>query len=278
MRWLQIARKDFDDARRERQLYYLIGVFGLVAAGAGYFLGSNSANAGTEALPFALLSVFGLLVPIAALTISQGNIVGKRATGELSVLLSLPFSRRGIVVGSYLGRLAVSTVSLAVAFVVATLIATAMGAPLDAVLLGEVFLLVWVIAVVFTAIALGLSALTRSTALAAGGSFGVFLLFVLQLWSAIPVGLRYLFNGLSLPSGPQPEWAAAFIQLSPFAALRNLANPVSPEILGAFPLAPGSVGESVPWYQEPLFAAVVVLAWILVPLVAGYLRFQRNDL
>lgn len=278
MRWLQIARKDFDDARRERQLYFLLGLFGVIAAGVGYFLGSNSADAPTEALPFALLSVFGILVPIAALTITQGNIVGKRATGELSVLLSLPFSRRAIVLGGYVGRLAVSTVALAAAFVVATLLATVMGAPLDAILLGEVFLLIWAIAVVFTAIALGLSALTRSTTLAAGGSFGVFLLFVLQLWRVIPVGLRYLFNGLSMPSGSRPEWAAAFVQVSPFAALRNLANPLSPEVLGAFPLSPGSVGESVPWYQEPLFAGIVVLAWILVPLVVGYLRFQRNDL
>lgn len=278
MRWLQIATKDVDDARRERQLYYLLGVFGLIAIGIGYFIGSNGAVAGPEALPFALLSVYGLLAPIAALTITQGIVVGKRATGELSVLLSLPFSRRSIVFGSFLGRLAVSTGTLVAAFVVATLVATVLGATLDAGLVVVVFLVVWGIALVFTAIALGISALTRSTTLAAGGSFGVFLLFVFQLWAAIPTGLRYIFNGLSFPSGPQPEWAAAFIQLSPFAALRNLANPVSPEILGAFPLAPGTVGESVPWYQEPVFAGIVALAWVVLPIALGYWRFQRSDL
>jgi len=278
MRWLQIARKDFDDSRRERQLYYLFALFALVGLGIGYFIGDNGAMAEAQLLPFVLLNVFGFLAPIVALTISQGDIVGKRATGELSVLLSLPFSRHAIVVGSFVGRVAISTIVLVVTFVLATGVATAMGAPLDAALIAGTFLLVWAIGVIFTAIALGISALTRSTTIAAGGSFGVFLLFVFQLWSVIPTGIRYLLNGLSIPTGPQPEWTAVFNQLSPFAGLRNLSHPVFPELLGGFPLAPGSVGASPPWYQEPVFAGFVVLAWIVLPLAIGFWRFQTTDL
>jgi len=278
MRWSQIARKDFDDARRDRQLYYLLALLGLVGLGVGYAVGSTGSTADSIVLPFFLLSIYAFLAPISALTISQSDIVGKRTTGELSVLLSLPFSRRTIVIGSFVGRVAVTTAVLLPAFVLAGAVATAMGAPLDAGLLAGTFLLVWAMGVVFTAIALGISALTRSTTLASGASFGAFLLFVFQVWSLIPGGIRYLLNGLAFPTGPQPQWAAAFIQVSPFAALRNLAYPFAPELLGGFPLAPGSVGDPLPWYQEPVFGGLVVLAWIVLPLAIGYWRFQTTDL
>lgn len=278
MRWLQIARKDFADARRDRQLYYLLGLLGLFAVGIGYFVGDNPEFVSGGDTAMILLSVFTFLAPIAALTISQADVVGKRATGELSVLLSLPFSRRTIVLGSLVGRMAVMTIVLIPVFVLAPLVVAARGAPVDPVALAGAFAMIWLLSLVFTAIALGLSTFTRSTTLSAGGSFGVFLLFVMQLWTVIPSGVRYLLNGLSMPNGPQPEWAAVFIQLSPFAALRNLAEPVFSEIVGSFPLAAGGIGEIVPWYQRPAFAGLVVLAWIVLPLVIGYWRFQTTDL
>lgn len=278
MRWLQIARKDFDDARRDRQLYYLLALLGLFALGIGYFVGDNPEFVSGGDTAMILLSVFAFLAPIVALTISQADIVGKRATGELSVLLSLPFSRRTVVLGSLVGRMAVMTVVLVPVFVLAPLVVAVRGAPVDPVALAGAFAMIWLLSLVFTAIALGISTFTRSTTLSAGGSFGVFLLFVMQLWTVIPSGIRYLLNGLSMPNGPQPEWAAVFVQLSPFAALRNLAEPVLEEIVGSFPLAAGSVGDGVPWYQEPVFAGVVVLAWIVLPLAIGFWRFQTTDL
>jgi len=278
MRWLQIARKDFDDSRRDRQLYYLLGILSLFALGIGYIVGDNPEFVSPGQTAMVLIPVFAILAPIVALTISQADIVGKRATGELSVLLSLPFSRRTIVLGSLVGRMAVMTVVLVAVFVLAPLVVSVRGAPVDPVALAGAFGMIWLLSLVFTAIALGLSTFTRSTTLSAGGSFGVFLLFVMQLWTVIPSGVRYLLNGLTMPSGPQPEWAAVFVQLSPFAALRNLAQPVFSEIVGSFPLAAGEIGESLPWYHEPVFAAIVVLAWIVLPLAAGYWRFQTSDL
>ncbi|WP_135663498.1 ABC transporter permease [Halorhabdus rudnickae] len=278
MRWLQIARKDFTDARRERQLYYLVGLLGLMGLAIGYVIGQtpNIATEGTTA--FVLLGVFGFLAPITALTISQADVVGKRTTGELSVLLSLPFSRRSIVAGSYTGRMAVMTAALLPAFVFAPLVATLRGAPIDPTALVSAFLLILVLSLIFIAIGIGISTFTKSTTVSAGGSFGVFLLFVLQLWTLIPKGVRFVINGLSFPTGPQPEWAQVFEQLSPFAGLRNLAFPVLPDLVGNFPLAPGRIGENAAWYQEPLFAGIVVLAWIALPLLIGYYRFQTVDL
>ena len=278
MRWLQIARKDFTDSRRERQLYYVVGLLSLLSLAIGYFVGDNPESVSPGDTAMILLSVFAFIAPIVALTISQANIVGKRATGELSVLLSLPFARRTVLLGSLVGRMAVMTVTLLAVFALAPLVVALRGAPIDPVALVGTFAMIWLLSLVFAAIALGLSAFTRSTTVSAGGSFGIFLLFVMQLWTVIPSGIQYLLNGLSMPSGPQPEWAAVFVQLSPFAALRNLAEPVFSEIVGSFPLAAGGTGESLPWYQEPIFAGIVVLAWIVLPLAVGYWRFQTTDL
>jgi len=278
MRWLQIAQKDFTDARRERQLYYLLGLFAVVGLGVGYVVGGNAEFVSAGDTAIGLLNIFALFAPITALTIAQADIVGKRATGELSVLLSLPFSRRSIVAGSYAGRTGVMTAALAPAFVIAALVASVRGAPTAPMALLAAFLLVWVLAAIFTAIALGISALTRSTALSAGGSFGVFLLFVLQLWAVIPTGVRFLLNGLSWPTGPQPTWAKAFTQLSPFAALRNAATPFVTDLLANFPMALGSVPPDPPTYQQPIVAGLVVLVWIVLPLGLGYYRFQTTDL
>ncbi|WP_158853279.1 ABC transporter permease [Halorhabdus sp. CUG00001] len=278
MGWLQLARKDFTDARRERQLYYLLGLLGVIGLAIGYFIGETPDIASEGTTAFGLLSVFGFLAPIVALTISQADVVGKRTTGELSVLLTLPFSRRSIVAGSYAGRMAVMTVVLLPAFVFAPLVAAFRGVPIDPVVLAGSFLVIWGLSLIFTAIALGISTFTKSTTVSAGGSFGIFLLFVMNLWVAIPTGIRFVLNGLSLPTGPQPEWVSIFGQLSPFAGLRNLAHPVLPDLVAGFPLAPGRIGESLPWYQEPVFAGIVVLAWIVLPLAIGYYRFQTTDL
>lgn len=277
MRWLTIARKDVADARRSRQLYYLTGLFALIGIAVGYVVGSNQVMS-PETLGILLLNAFAFLAPVAALTISQGDIVGKRTTGELSVLLSLPFSRRSIVFGSFIGRTAVLTASIVPTFVLGALLMVVQGSSIDMRSLVIAFLVGWMLAIVFAAIALGLSALTRSTTVAAAGSFGVFLLFVLQVWSLIPTGVRFLLGGFSLPTGPPPEWAAVFVQLSPFAALRNLTHPAFPALLDTFQLAPGGVQDPVPWFQEPRFAAVVLCLWTVLPLLVGYIRFQRTDL
>lgn len=278
MRWLQIARKDFDDARRNRQLYYLVGIFGLIGLGVGYFMGQNAEFVSPGDVAFLLLNGFAFFAPIAALTISQSDIVGKRTTGELSVLLSLPFSRLSIVAGSFLGRVALLTAMLAVPFILGPVLGAAMGIQLGLGDLLGAYLLVWVLGIVFTGIAIGISTMTRSTSIAAGGSFGVFLLFVFQVWALIPWGVRFILNGFSSPTGPQPEWAAAFVQLSPYTALRNAAHPFLSDLLANFPLALGSVAESPPWYQGSAFAGAVVLAWIFIPLALGYYRFRTTDL
>jgi len=145
------------------------------------------------------------------------TIAGKRESHELAVLLSLPFSRRDVVAGSYAGRAGLVVVTLASLYATAITASLLTGTPLDPGLLAVGFVLLTVIGCVFA-------------------------------------------------------------QLSPFAALRNVLVPVSETLAANFPVIGSGVPTDPPAYQQPWFGAIVLLVWLVVPVLAGYYRFERSDL
>jgi ABC-2 type transport system permease protein len=71
---------------------------------------------------------FGLnIVPVLALVASYLAIAGERESGTLKLLLGMPPTRREVVLGKLLGRLAVTTTAIVVAFTVGALLAVVMG-------------------------------------------------------------------------------------------------------------------------------------------------------
>jgi ABC-2 type transport system permease protein len=269
MRVRQIARKDFADAVRTRQLYLLVGLFGLIGLGVGYLLDGDVG----EALLFLMI----FLAPLIGLSFTQHAIAGKRESHELAVLLSLPFSRRDVVAGSYAGRTGLLVVTLASLYAGAIAASLLTGTPLDPGLLAVGFVLLTVIGCVFVSIALGISAGTRSTTVASIGSFLAYIVFVLQVWGLAPRAVAYLLNGFEFPE-TEATWEAVFTQLSPFAALRNVLVPVSETLAASFPVIASGVPTDPPAYQQPWFGAIVLLVWLVVPALAGYYRFERSDL
>lgn len=269
MRVLQIARKDFMDSVRGRQLPLLVALFGIIGGGAGYFLDQNVGEA-----VFFLMTI---LVPLLGLVFTHHSIAGKRNSGELTVLLGLPFSRRTIVVGTYLGRVGLLVVTLCSLYLGAIVAGTLTGTTFDFALLAGGFVLLAVLGTVFISIALGISTATASPAFASVASFVTFLVFVFQLWPRIPDVVLYAVHGFDGPA-IRPTWALAFEQLSPFAALRNAAAPVFEELVANFPLAGGGTPSAVPFYMHHWFALIVLVCWVVLPVLAGYLTFNRSDL
>ncbi|MEF8882419.1 MAG: ABC transporter permease subunit [Halapricum sp.] len=277
-RLLQIVRKDFLDAVRDRQLYVLGTLFLLIGLGIGYLAGSNSGSAGSEAVPRIALGAMAFIGSIAAISMSYNQIVGKRASGELRVLLSLPFSRTEVVYGTFLGRLALLVALTTASIVIAGGLAVAMGAPIDA---GELLAAVAVagaLMAVFVSLSVGLSAGSANTTRAAAGAFGLFIVFLFRLWEGVPVAVRYVLNGFSFPSGSAPTWANVWRHLQPMAALRNAVAGVEPILTDAFVAYAPGMPEGEPYYAEPWFGAVVVAAWIVLPVTLGYLKLRTADL
>jgi ABC-2 type transport system permease protein len=269
MRLLQIARKDVGDSIRSRNLHALVVLFALIGGALAYFVDADFAEL--------LMLLLAFLAPLLGLMYAYNSLVGKRDSGELTVLLGLPFSRLEVFVGTFLGRSVVLATVVASGYVMTAVGATVPGKPVDATPFVVGLALMIILGMVFVALAVGFSAATRNTTAASVYAFGMYLLFVFQLWRLLPDGVLYVLNDFAFPEN-RPEWALVFEQLSPFAAVRNITAGIAPDLAGPFPVVAAAVPSNPPTYMEPWFATVVILVWILLPLLGGYTLFARSDL
>nr|WP_255475229.1 ABC transporter permease subunit [Halapricum sp. CBA1109] len=65
-----------------------------------------------------------------------------------------------------------------------------------------------------------------------------------------------------------PDWVAFLANMPPSSAYLNSVSGV----------LTGSMAGSGPWYLSQWFSLVVLAIWGIVPLVVGYLRYNRADL
>ncbi|WP_226482080.1 ABC transporter permease subunit [Natrinema amylolyticum] len=293
--WRDVARKDFEDAARSRLLWGLIAVFvaflvmSLLSA-EQLFPEPVTVDAALALSGVAMLAQ--LFVPGIALVAGYMAVVGERRSGSLRVLLSYPFSRGEIVAGKLAGRLLVTGTALAVGFAVASVLVVALyGVPGVTTFAGFVATGV-LLGLTFTALAVGGSAAASTQGRARTLTIGSFVGMVF-FWKPVVVGIYYAVTG-SLPGIQAEPWYFLLKRLNPLEAYRVIAGAVLDERVDAvpeFPLedvpvnAPAETLElsnrlagEVPFYLADWFSVVVLLAWGLVPVVAGYRRFEDADL
>ncbi len=280
MSWMAVAEKDFRDAIRSRLVLVLAALFIVfVAGGAGLGVAFGVGGGGGASLILALLlGGAGVLVPLIAIGVSYRAVAGERSTGSLKVLLSLPNSRADVVVGKFLGRSLVVSIAVIAGFLTGLV---AFAAAIEGELQLSSYLAFMVttllLGLVFVSIAVSVSAFTASTFRAAVGAFGLFILFE-WLWGIIRLLLWYVANGFEAPgfSDEAPEWVDLFEFLSPNVAYSEATSWLvdrlvdQPEQQAQFALEPYGL--------EGWFGFLVMLAWIVVPLAFGYLRFESADL
>ena len=275
---LTVAKKDFQDSARSRWLWALTVLFILFVAGLSYLfteitsLGTTSENPGTAELLVSLLSPSGLLVPIIGIVISYKAIVGERESGTLKVLLSLPHKRGDVVFGKLLGRSLSLSIAIILGYVVGLVVFATRVSNLDLASYAAFLVLTLFFGVVYISIGVGLSSLTASTSRALALAIGFIILFEFA-WTAVPLILVFVVNGFELPS-EFPEWAEFMATLSPSAALSRAAN----GILSTTGDLNGVQASSDAFYLQNEFGLVILLAWLLIPLVIGYVRFRGADI
>lgn len=279
MSWLPIAKKDFRDALRSRALLGLTGLFVLFAAGFTYLFGAipgmfgGSESPSTVALILGLQSAGAFLVPLVALVIGYKSVVGERDSGTLNLLLGLPHTRFDVVLGKLVGRTAVVGVSILVGFAAGAVVALVFYDSFAVVPFIVFTLATIACALVFVAIAVGFSAAIRSTGRALYGAVGLFVLFEF-VWSFIPLLIRYVLNGFTLPSlSTMPNWAWFLTLLNPLQAYTYATKAVIPEL----PTITDGLS-TLPFYLQEWFGFVILAVWLIVPIGLGYRRFNRTDL
>ena len=272
---LTVARKEVQEGLRNCWVLattLLLAALALTLA----FLGSApTGNVGVRALDVVVVSLSSLtifLLPLIALLISHDAIVGEMERGTMLLLLSYPVGRRQVLLGKFLGHLAILGFATLVGHGAAAVALALSGTPVEAgswtafaSMIGSSILL----GASFVAIGYLLSALARERGTAAGTAVGIWLVFVL-IYDMALLGVLAVDQGQTLAGG----LLDALLLLNPTDAYR-LFNLGGTGDVGAFS---GMSGLTRTAALSPPALLAALAAWTLLPLGLAALVFDRREL
>ena len=313
--WYVVAKKEFQDTRRSKVIWVLSAIFVVIFAlpaflGLYFNVGQLAQQQGqtitTDAF-FAIATRFGsALIPIIAIVIGYASIVGERESGSLKVLLSLPFTRRDVLVGKVVGRSTVVAVPILLGFLVSVMVLIPAGVSIGFAGFVAGSVLTALLGVVFVALAVGFSAAAKTSRRAIVGTVGVYIYFFL-FWNAFANSVgwalrEYLNAGAAstlkislflkllnptqsyqtlvnsaLGQSPMSARAAMYGGFQAFGVCQQaLGGNASMSPAGGIACTPENGG--LPFYFSDPAVAVYFLLWLVVPLVVGFYLFDGADL
>lgn len=275
MNMLIIAAKEIHQAVRNRWVLAATLLLAGLALSLTFLGSAPTGTVGVRALDVVIVSLSSLtifLVPLIALLISHDAIVGDMERGTLLLLLSYPVARWQVLVGKFLGHLAVLTFATCLGYGLAVCALAATGTRIDsdsllafaAMITSSVLL-----GASFVAVGYLVSALVRDRGTAAGICIGLWLLLVL-IYDMALLGLLALDQGRSI----SPTALNAMLLANPTDAYRliNLTGFANVSTFAGMAGLAQSTSLTVP----VLLAALI--CWTVVPLALAALAFSRREL
>jgi Cu-processing system permease protein len=272
---LVIARKEIHQAIRNRWVLASTLLLAGLALSLTFLGSAPTGTVGVRALDVVIVSLSSLtifLIPLIALLISHDAIVGDMERGTMLLLLSYPVARWQVLLGKFIGHLAVLAFATCLGYGIAAAALLATGSRIDsdslaafAAMVGSSVLL----GAVFVAIGYLVSALVRDRGTAAGVCIGLWLLLVLIYDMA-------LLGALAVDQGRSISAAAldAMLLLNPTDVYR-LLNLTGFANVSTFA---GMAGLA----QSTTLSATVLLSglvlWTVIPLGLAALAFSRREL
>src|SRR4051812_9215850 len=180
-----IAAKEFRDGLRSRWIVaisLLLAVFSLSLA---FFGAAPTGAVNVDPLAVTVVSLSSLtifLLPLIALLLSYDAIVGEIERGTMGLLLAYPVARWQVVIGKFLGHLAILALATVLGYGAAGVALAAMGGGGDAHAVAALLAMIGssvLLGAVFVALGYLVSAVVRDRAMAGGIAIGLWLLFVL---------------------------------------------------------------------------------------------------
>lgn len=275
-----VARKDFLDARRAR-LVRLVGLhYALLVV--LFFVHVRLTGGGN--VPDALAALWNMafvgavFVPAIALVAAYLAIAGERESGSIKHLLGTPVSRRAIVAGKYVSRAGIVAASLLVGFAAAGLLSAAWFGSVRPDVFLAVAGLTTLYALAYVAVAVGISAAADSRSRAMLGALGFYLttnLITLNDEVSGLAALEYALGRLGLDArrsvieffGMVTNPTRAYL----FAAVGTFPDPVAAAM-------DAPIDGDLAWFLGADVAALVLLAWLVVPILLGLAAFERADI
>lgn len=272
---LLIAWKEIQECLRNRWVVAMTLLLAALALSLTFLGSAPTGNVGTSALDVVIVSLSSLtifVIPLVALLISHDAIVGEMERGTMLLLLSYPVSRLQVLLGKFLGHLAVLTFATAFGYGAAAIALMASGAEIGggswAAFAGMILTSI-LLGAVFIAIGYLISALVRERATAAGIAIGVWLLLVVLFDMAL-LGALVVDQGRTISSTA----LSGMLLFNPTDVYRlfNLAGAENVSVLTNM----SGIADQANLSPAVLLATLVI--WVLVPLTLAGLTFSRREL
>ncbi|MBY3129753.1 MULTISPECIES: ABC transporter permease [Rhizobium] len=269
-----IASKEIREGLRNRWVLATTLLLGALALTLSFLGSAPTGNVGTDQLDVVIVSLSSLtifLVPLIALLLSHDAIVGEMERGTMLLLLSYPVGRNQVILGKFLGHIAILSFATLLGYGAAAVALAATGAKIDATswtafaaMLASSILL----GGVFVAIGYLVSALAGERSTAGGIAIGVWLFFVL-IYDMALLGTLVAAGGHALP----PGLLDALLLINPTDAYRllNLGSGSAGALSGM-----GGVAEHSMLGTTTLLTALAL--WTAGPLALAAMTFSRREL
>jgi ABC-2 type transport system permease protein len=270
--WLT-AKLDIVESLRSRWFLIYTLVFGGIVALLFLFGLTESRVLGFIGLSRLLVTYIQLtmaILPIFVLITTVRSVAGDREAGVYEYLLSLPVSLSAWFWGKILGRYLVIFLPVCAAMAAAVLIAMVRDIEVPWSIFGYYTALLAAMCACFLGIGMLVSALARSTDVAQGAAF--------LIWLALLLFLDLILLGVMIQEKIRPETAVLIALANPLQVFRTAALSLfDPQLIVLGPSAFvildifGATG-----YQIFALAYPILLGAICAAL--GYLAFRRGDL
>lgn len=270
-----IAGKEIQECLRNRWVLATTLLLAALALALTLLGSAPTGTVGVRALDVVIVSLASLgifLLPLLALLISHDAIVGEVERGTMLLLLSYPVARWQVLLGKFVGHLAILTFATIFGYGAAALVLAATGSAMERdslVAFGMMIASSVLLGAVFIAVGYLISALVRERATAAGIAIGIWLLFVV-IYDMALLGLLVIDQGKTI-SGAILD---ALLLANPADVYRmfNLTGSAGVGQLSGM----AAVAEASALGSLVLLGALIV--WSAVPLGLATLAFSRREL
>ncbi len=264
-----VAKSEFLLGFRNRWAILAIALF-LIFACVLSFVGGAPGGAehiGRLTLSVASLSALSIyLTPLLALLLSFDTVAGEIDRGALPLLVATPASRVSIILGKFVGHLAVLAGAIIIGFGAPGLTINAISPGGNVADLFRVITTSILLGAVFLALGYNVSALARTSALAAGLAVGVWLILV-ALYDLVLLGALVADAGGEFSRSIFPWLLIA----NPADAFR-LYNLAALDI-GGFATGLSGDGRALPF--PPSMALLSLAIWVVLALAGAVTTFAR---
>ena len=272
---LLIAVKEIQESMRNRWVLATTLLLAALALSLTFLGSAPTGSVGVRALDVVIVSLSSLtifLLPLIALLISHDAIVGEIERGTMPLLLSYPVSRWQVLLGKFVGHLAILTFAISLGYGAAALSLAATGASIDfdswiafAQMIGSSILL----GASFVAAGYLISSLVRARSTAAGIAVGIWLLLVV-IYDMALLGLLVMDQGRIISA----ESLNLLLLLNPTDVYRLFNLTGSADVSGFSGMA--GLADAISLRPEILLGALV--AWTVLPLALAGIAFSRREL